>query len=359
MRGHHTASVGPLLFVGALLGVSLALAGPRDPPREQVGERALTARSPAALEGKLEQQARALERLAGRLDSLDKVHTAAVEAARTSAESSARMATLVISLVGALVVIAGLLGWRSLRDLRSEMQKQRDEAAASAEDTKKCAQQAGELLEKIRQALSRAEEEAEKLRSIDVTKELEPQVRARLEALGRRLDLLELLGQPLGADAWFARGNAYYREAQYERAVQCYDRAIQIRPDYAEAHMLRGVALAALGRNEEALAGFDRAVHTRPDSAKAHCLRGVVLGELGRNEEELAAFDRAVQIRPDYADAHYNRAYAHSRLGMRPQALADLGRAIELDPKCRDMAKTQQGFESLRDDPEFRRLVGL
>jgi hypothetical protein len=46
-------------------------------------------------------------------------------------------------------------------------------------------------------------------------------------------------------------------------------------------------------------------------------------------------------------------------LGKRNEALDDLRRAIELDPKCRDKAKTDEDFANLREDPEFRKLVGL
>jgi hypothetical protein len=46
-------------------------------------------------------------------------------------------------------------------------------------------------------------------------------------------------------------------------------------------------------------------------------------------------------------------------LGRGDDALADLRKAIELDPKCRDAAKTDEDSAGLRDDPEFRRLVGL
>jgi len=46
-------------------------------------------------------------------------------------------------------------------------------------------------------------------------------------------------------------------------------------------------------------------------------------------------------------------------LGKRNEALDDLRKAIELDPTCGEDAKTDEDFANLREDPEFRELVGL
>ncbi|MCJ7796750.1 MAG: hypothetical protein MUQ56_08300 [Thermoleophilia bacterium] len=46
-------------------------------------------------------------------------------------------------------------------------------------------------------------------------------------------------------------------------------------------------------------------------------------------------------------------------MGRTDDAVADLRKAIERDAKYRDMAKRDEDLAGLRDDPEFRRLVGL
>ncbi|MGB6753949.1 MAG: tetratricopeptide repeat protein, partial [Xanthobacteraceae bacterium] len=65
--------------------------------------------------------------------------------------------------------------------------------------------------------------------------------------------------------------------------------------------------LAALGRRDDALASFDRAIALRPDYAEAHHNRGNLLYALKRYEEALKSHDRAVAIRPDYVEALTNR----------------------------------------------------
>jgi tetratricopeptide (TPR) repeat protein len=64
-----------------------------------------------------------------------------------------------------------------------------------------------------------------------------------------------------------------------------YDRALAVRPDYAEALSNRGLTLKELKRFEEALASYDRALTLRPDYGNALSNRGVALHELKRFEE--------------------------------------------------------------------------
>jgi len=53
---------------------------------------------------------------------------------------------------------------------------------------------------------------------------------------------------------------------QAEEAMASWRRAIEIDPDYAEAHNVIGVALARSGRRDEALAHFERAVRLAPEN---------------------------------------------------------------------------------------------
>ena len=60
-----------------------------------------------------------------------------------------------------------------------------------------------------------------------------------------------------------------------------YDRAIQLKPDYAEAYNNRGNALTDLGQLEETVASYDQAIQIQPDLAEAHSNLSQVLLLLG------------------------------------------------------------------------------
>ena len=65
--------------------------------------------------------------------------------------------------------------------------------------------------------------------------------------------------------------------------------------------------LKELKRLDEALASYDRALGIKPDYAEALYNRGNALSDLKRLDEALASYDRALVIKPDYAEALNNR----------------------------------------------------
>ena len=52
-------------------------------------------------------------------------------------------------------------------------------------------------------------------------------------------------------------------------AAKCFSRAIELQPDFSDAHYNLGLALVEMGRLDEAAAPFARAAQLAPDEAKA------------------------------------------------------------------------------------------
>ena len=108
------------------------------------------------------------------------------------------------------------------------------------------------------------------------------------------------------AEAHYNLGGAFSDLGKHEEAVSSYRRALEIKPDYAEAHNNVGNALGDLGKHEDAIASYQRALKLKPDYAKAHRNLGNALKHLGKHGEAVASFHIALQVKPDDADAHYN-----------------------------------------------------
>ena len=64
------------------------------------------------------------------------------------------------------------------------------------------------------------------------------------------------------ADAWHNKGAVLINLARYEEAIACFERAIELKPDYADAWHNKGVALEALGWQKEAHAAYERGPRT-------------------------------------------------------------------------------------------------
>jgi tetratricopeptide (TPR) repeat protein len=65
-----------------------------------------------------------------------------------------------------------------------------------------------------------------------------------------------------------------------------------------------------------------------------------------------------VEANPQYADLFYNLACCESLAGRTTDALEHLRRAIEMSERSRDYARDDSDFDSIRDEPEFKELVG-
>ena len=128
------------------------------------------------------------------------------------------------------------------------------------------------------------------------------------------------------------RGNALKELKRFEEALSSYDRVLVLKPDYAEAQYSRGLVLRELKRFDEALSSFNRALALKPDYANALNNRGNVLWELKRFDDALLSYDRALALKPDYADALNNRGNVLWELKRFDDALLSYDRALALKP---------------------------
>jgi tetratricopeptide (TPR) repeat protein len=120
--------------------------------------------------------------------------------------------------------------------------------------------------------------------------------------------LMQILEHIEDATGLFFLGNTYVVNPQdFRKAIEAYDAALQIRPDYAEALYNKGSSLSSLERYGEAVEAYDAALRIRPDYAQALNNKGIVLSSLERYGEAVEAYDAALRIRPDYAQALYNK----------------------------------------------------
>ena len=133
-----------------------------------------------------------------------------------------------------------------------------------------------------------------------------------------------------------------------DAALACFGRALELKPDYAEAHSNLGVAFKDQGKVDEAIACYRRALELKPDFAEAHSNLGVAFKDQGKLDEALACFRRALELKPDYAAAHSNLLYTQVFCpGYDPQTLYEehrrwnrqhaepLGKFIEPHPNDR------------------------
>ncbi len=127
------------------------------------------------------------------------------------------------------------------------------------------------------------------------------------EALAYCRRALEL--KPDYADAYNNLGAVWKVRGMLDEAVAGFRRALELKPDYADAASNLGLALNDQGKLDEAAASLRRALELKPDLAQAHNNLGIVLCSQGKLDEAIACCRRALELKPDYADAHSNLVF--------------------------------------------------
>ncbi len=128
------------------------------------------------------------------------------------------------------------------------------------------------------------------------------------------------------------RGDTYFNKGEYDRAIQDYDQAIELKPDHALAFNNRGFAYHEKGEYDRAIADYDRAIQLNPDYAYAFGNRGDAYDHKGEYDRAIADYDQVIRLKPDHALAFYNRGIAYRLKGEYDRAIRDYDQAIRLNP---------------------------
>jgi tetratricopeptide (TPR) repeat protein len=98
----------------------------------------------------------------------------------------------------------------------------------------------------------------------------------------------------------------------YQGAIECTDKALEINPTNADAWTIKGGIFASLKAYENALACFDQALKCDQGVALAWNLKGVVLYELDQHEAALECFSKGLNIESHEAYAWHGKGRCHS-----------------------------------------------
>jgi len=127
-------------------------------------------------------------------------------------------------------------------------------------------------------------------------------------------------------------GNVLKIQGKPDEAVACYRKALEFRPDYAEAYNNMGATLEEKGDKDEAIAAYRKALEFRPDYAEACHNLGNTLKAKGEVEEAVACYRKATEINPKYAEAFNSLGIALKEQGKLDEAIESYQKALELEP---------------------------
>ena len=127
-------------------------------------------------------------------------------------------------------------------------------------------------------------------------------------------------------------GYVYQRTGQRVKAIAAYKRAIELKPDLANAYSGLGVLYAQTGRIREGIARCEKAIQLAPDDIKLqHSLATVYWqGKLYSSAAEV--YDYILRLNPDDKRALHQLGVIYMGKRMYPEAMAKFKRVLEIQP---------------------------
>lgn len=124
------------------------------------------------------------------------------------------------------------------------------------------------------------------------------------------------------------RGVAHMRLGQSKRAIEDFNAAVQLLPEYAAIYNNRGNLLLSLGLLKEAKKDFDRALVLAPGYAAAYNNRAGVLARRGDYHQSVADYTQAVKLAPTNPAPLSGRGRVYLNLDRPHAAMRDFTRAV-------------------------------
>jgi len=90
------------------------------------------------------------------------------------------------------------------------------------------------------------------------------------------------INQEENTESLYAKGTTLLKEGKYSEAIECFDKAIAIDPNYKEAWNGKGVTLLLQGNYSEAIECFDKAIAIDPKYVQAWVIKGSKVIGLGK-----------------------------------------------------------------------------
>jgi len=98
----------------------------------------------------------------------------------------------------------------------------------------------------------------------------------------------------------------------------------------AEDYVDKGVAKYELDDYMGAIQDYNKAIELNPNYARAYYNRGATKGKLGEYRGAIQDYNKAIELNPNYVNAYINRGLAKINIGQKDEGCLDLSKAGEL-----------------------------
>jgi tetratricopeptide (TPR) repeat protein len=128
----------------------------------------------------------------------------------------------------------------------------------------------------------------------------------------------------------FGLGYLLWKQSKYDEAAPEFEAELANIPDSPEALTFLADCDIQLGKAADALPLAEKAIQIDPSIAKAHLELGIIYADSGRKEDALREFQTAVKLAPAVADAHWRLGRLYQSLGRKEEAKVEFDKTSSL-----------------------------
>lgn len=104
-------------------------------------------------------------------------------------------------------------------------------------------------------------------------------------------------------------GWAYFGKGEYTRALEYFEKAVELSPGFSMAYNNMGKVLVKLDRNRDAMQAYRTAIRLSPRFADAYYNLGLALVKAKDHEGAVESFNKVIEVAPDSDKARMAKDY--------------------------------------------------
>jgi len=146
---------------------------------------------------------------------------------------------------------------------------------------------------------------------------------------------------------YYYRGLSFERSGNNEKALEDYNKAIELKADFILPHSRIGIVYAKQRDYEKASEFYKKSVELGDKDTTTLYNYGVVLVNLGKSQDAKAVFEKLLSLDENYSEAYYHLGIIYIGLGNTSEAKGFLQRFIDMDPENKNAAIAKEIIKNL------------
>jgi tetratricopeptide (TPR) repeat protein len=154
---------------------------------------------------------------------------------------------------------------------------------------------------------------------------------------------------PVRARQAYTDGVRLVRDTRYEQAILNFDRAIDLKANFADAYRMRGRAFVSIGQPDNGIPDFTKVMTLDPSEPTVFVQRGFAYLDEKEWNRAMADAAHALALNRNLAWAYNLRASAVRSAGDPVKALEDFSQAVKLEPNLDNYFQRAATYQLLND----------